>query len=589
MSNKKIRIYVHIEEKNAYCVTRSFIVYPVPLQAVFPVLTTHRPFPILTLFRQKTMRCRCAMPIHWSRLMVAFYCSIITLLAVSVMVLIYLSGNWALLLDAPLYHYISWLMTQGAVPYRDIFEANFPGTYLLHLLVIKCFGESDAAWRAFDLSCLGIIGVFSFLYCRRFGLLAACAATVLFAAMHLSGGPLAAGTRDYVLLVFIAPAFYFFSIHSDRPSGFFYVLLTGFLLGLAFTIKPFVVVLAAFFCCLPAVQHSPSGLSRLKKPMILLASFCMPSVLVLLWLWQNGAAGAFADFLFRFLLPIYSGIRFSSLSIELYRPFLGLPLWLLLVAIAVFETMSLAKRGKTNPNRFVLLIGLLYGLFHYLVQQKGLIYHLYPALFFAILITASWLEYLNKRPISVRHLIMACLAGYMLCGLTCQSVKNIFIKPPHFFEKSGYYDLLHNDLNGRVPPYETVQAMEAFGGTIMTLFKMHIRQPTRFIHDAYFYYKTDHPYVQGLRKVFIEELQEGKPLFVVMAKNSWPVGGYDRIKLFPELEKFIQEHYVLDRQREQYRIYKRKEALSTSAFCPLSPAPLPPRGEENGKKDNSER
>ena len=134
------------------------------------------------------------MPIHWSRLMVAFYCSSITLLAVSVMVLVYQSRNWALILDTPLYHYIAWLMTQGAVPYRDIFEANFPGTYLLHLLVIKCFGESDAAWRAFDLSCLGIIGVFSFLYCRRFGLLAACAATVLFAAMDAPAVAATCGT-----------------------------------------------------------------------------------------------------------------------------------------------------------------------------------------------------------------------------------------------------------------------------------------------------------------------------------------------------------------------------------------------------------
>jgi hypothetical protein len=32
------------------------------------------------------------------------------------------SLGWPLVHDAPLMHYVAWLMAQGAVPYRDVFD-----------------------------------------------------------------------------------------------------------------------------------------------------------------------------------------------------------------------------------------------------------------------------------------------------------------------------------------------------------------------------------------------------------------------------------------------------------------------------------
>ena len=48
-------------------------------------------------------------------------------------------------------HYIAWRISEGAVPYRDLFDMNFPGVYLLHLAALKLFGAGDVGWRAFDL------------------------------------------------------------------------------------------------------------------------------------------------------------------------------------------------------------------------------------------------------------------------------------------------------------------------------------------------------------------------------------------------------------------------------------------------------
>ena len=52
-------------------------------------------------------------------------------------------------------HYIAWRISEGAMPYRDLFDMNFPGVYLLHLVALELFGASNAGWRAFDLAWLG--------------------------------------------------------------------------------------------------------------------------------------------------------------------------------------------------------------------------------------------------------------------------------------------------------------------------------------------------------------------------------------------------------------------------------------------------
>ncbi len=64
------------------------------------------------------------------------------------------SLGWPLIHDAPIMHYIAWLMAQGAVPYRDAFDMNLPGVYLIHRAVLLIAGPGDLPWRVFDLAWL---------------------------------------------------------------------------------------------------------------------------------------------------------------------------------------------------------------------------------------------------------------------------------------------------------------------------------------------------------------------------------------------------------------------------------------------------
>ena len=92
--------------------------------------------------------------------------------AASVALLAYLvwgSRGWPLIHDAPLMHYVAWLIEQGAVPYRDAFDMNFPGVYLLHLAVLRVGGAGDLAWRLFDLGWLAATCGLLVVYCHRIG------------------------------------------------------------------------------------------------------------------------------------------------------------------------------------------------------------------------------------------------------------------------------------------------------------------------------------------------------------------------------------------------------------------------------------
>ena len=54
-------------------------------------------------------------------------------------------------------HYIAWRILEGAAPYRDLFDMNFPGVYAAHLLLLVTLGPGDLAFRAFDLGMLAAV------------------------------------------------------------------------------------------------------------------------------------------------------------------------------------------------------------------------------------------------------------------------------------------------------------------------------------------------------------------------------------------------------------------------------------------------
>jgi len=101
-------------------------------------------------------------------------------------------------------HYIAWRILEGAAPYRDVFDMNFPGVYVAHVLLLATLGPGDLAFRAFDLGMLAAAGAALACALRSSGAWGGLAAASFFALYHVAGGPWLAGQRELLLCVFLA-------------------------------------------------------------------------------------------------------------------------------------------------------------------------------------------------------------------------------------------------------------------------------------------------------------------------------------------------------------------------------------------------
>ncbi|HEX7788144.1 MAG TPA: glycosyltransferase family 39 protein, partial [Methylomirabilota bacterium] len=202
--------------------------------------------------------------------------------------LLWASRGWPLIHDAPLMHYIAWLIDQGGVPYRDAFDMNLPGVYLLHLAVLRVGGPGDLAWRLFDLGWLAATCGVLAAYCRRIGEgWGPVAAALLFAIYHLTGGAWHAGQRDFLLCLFLLLGAWSVARGTEQaaPGAF---ALGGLALGAAMTIKPHA-ALYWIFCVAIAARDRPRAMSAWRAARLVLAAGLAVPAAVFAWLaWRGG-------------------------------------------------------------------------------------------------------------------------------------------------------------------------------------------------------------------------------------------------------------------------------------------------------------
>src|SRR5438309_3790659 len=170
---------------------------------------------------------------------------VVLALATLVGALAWRSRGWPLIHDAPLMHYVAWRIGEGAVPYRDLFDMNFPGVYLIHLTALRLFGAGDGGWRAFDLAWLAGTSLVAAALVAPWGRLAALGAPLFFAVYHLAGGAGQAGQRDFFLCPLLLLAALGVSRWAERPHDRSSLVWGGLAVGAGMTVKPHAGLFAA--------------------------------------------------------------------------------------------------------------------------------------------------------------------------------------------------------------------------------------------------------------------------------------------------------------------------------------------------------
>jgi hypothetical protein len=459
---------------------------------------------------------------------------------------------WPVIHDVALMHYAAWRIGEGATPYRDLFDMNQPGTYLIHLAVLRTLGGGDLAWRIVDLAWLaatvGAIAVFA----APWGALASAAGAFVFATYHLAGGAWHAGQRDFFVCVFLVLGA--LGVVRWLEGGRLVSLVwSGVALGAGLTVKPHAVLFVGALGAVVAVGAARAcGVAPAAGATgVFLASAAAAPCAVLLWLAAAGGLGAWYEIVTGYLIPLYSRLgRTSPWSV--YRWHAWIPLG---VGVTVSLVVALVRRGA-GARHLVAALGVAYGIFHYVAQGKGWEYHLGPlAAFAALLVAAELPAALAAR----RQALAGTLTATLVALLVLLGAKGLEASPAEFWwARHATVRAVEADLRARLAPGDTVQVLDTTEGGIHALFRLGVRQPTRFLYDFHFFHDEHTAVVQALREEFIRDLDRNPPRVIVLFERGWPAGGYERVERFPALAERLRARYQPPTTRAGYRLYAQR-------------------------------
>ncbi|MBI2014845.1 MAG: glycosyltransferase family 39 protein [Candidatus Rokubacteria bacterium] len=458
------------------------------------------------------------------------------------------SRGWPLVHDAPIMHYIAWRLGEGAVPYRDLFDMNFPGVYLLHRAALTVFGASDAGFRAFDLLWLAGTALCVGALVAPWGRAAAAAAGLFFAVYHLAGGAWQAGQRDFLLCPFLLLGA--LGVARWAEHGVEWPLLWGgAALGAGLTIKPHAALLAAALAALVAAVARRHGRPAGIAAAIFAMSALVAPMLVTLWVAARGGLAAWREIVFDYLLPFYARLGRPA-EWTMWR-------WQVWIAIAAGVALSLGAalwRRRFTARHAAVALGLGYGVAHFAGQGKGWEYHLYPLAAFAAVALFAEVEPLvaARRWAGALPLLASVAAAAVLLGVKGAEASGA----AWIAEKERRVSALVRDLAGRVGPGEYVQVLDTTEGGVHALLRLRAVQSTKFLYDFHFYHDTDQWPIHKLRADFAAEFDRRPPKFLVLFERSWPAGGYQRVDQWPSLRLRLRG-YRVDRRGDGYIVYAR--------------------------------
>ncbi len=498
--------------------------------------------------------------------------------------------RWPLVGDAVSVHYLILLMAHGMTPYRQIVDAQMPGTYLVDWLVVHSFGGGRAALRVFDFSLItGAVAAMiaiawpvateraeTWFGDRRY---AAFVAGCLFGIVHGRDGIEQSGQRDLIMAVLLLAA-YALAFHALRRQRPLLLGVAGLCSTLALTIKP-TVLLAAYLVLVLAFVR----LRRLQTPVFAYGfAVCVgvgiPVIAVVIFLAAHHSIPAFVDAV-RWMWPYYATLQRRPVAYLLQHSFSPLaPLLVLWAAIWVLNGMRVLAL-RNSPARFdkaaavlanfavldvrwegwALYGGLMLCLVSFVVQGKGFVYHRYPFLAFLVLIVMlQFQQAFLSRAVEEGEKALRVLSILGALGLI---VAALFMAPLSVYKISrfdwrndDYYNQLSTDLNrlGGTELSGHVQCLDAFSGCISTLYRMDLVQSTGFLVDFYFFAPQPNAVIDAMREHFWKDVQKNPPRIFIVSKQVFPVmfskdgeplDTYDKLKRWPEFDDYLNEHYAM--------------------------------------------
>lgn len=457
-------------------------------------------------------------------------------LGLSVLYALIASRHWPLVGDSSLMHYVVFLQSKGAIPYRDIFDINLPGTYLFEALAMRIFGNGAAGWRLYDFTLLAaVLGGCAVVAGRKrwFG---AVFAGCLFALIHLQDGLPESGQRDLLLAVLLIWGYVAFFAAQRNKRTLLMSFLFGSTMGLAAVIKPVLLPLTAVLFLILLISEIRKKGQYVRSLLGATLGLVLPAFVAFLWLRKNGAWQAFwLNTLPLIRLHAHMGRRpLPFLLAHCLAPvlFLFIP-WLLL---------QISDRPFFTQERIALMLGVLGTAIAYVLQGKGYPYQRYPCLAVLLLLVGLDLERsLKDRGFRGAIALITCLGTCLILAPRFSWLTSTFSDSDPF-EHALSEQLLTVDPVLRLDG--NVQCIDTFSGCIQTLYQMRIRESTGFLYDCYLF-ANDGPEVERYRSDFWLAYRAAHPRTIIVTNRFCfgDLGGFDKLNRWPEFKTDLDRNY----------------------------------------------
>ncbi len=463
------------------------------------------------------------------------------------------STRWQIAHDEAPLLYEAFLMQSGQMPYRDLFDFQMPGSFIAYFALGSLSGFNAFRLRLLDLLILAAILTVTYFALKRLGKAPALAAALLFGLKYLQGGPSMSLQREYLLLVFLAPALYISLLDEMTPR---LRLTLGVLFGLSALIKPH-----AAIGLLPMLAADLWAF--VKRPNLTLlptaVGFLIPIAAVFAWLGFIGALTPFLNIATNYWglysqingqMEITSSAERLSLLLTQTLHLGGHALWLIPAAIGIYF----------NQNKKTWLLASLafcYAIYPALSGQF-FPYHYIPFTYFIILLASLTFDF---RPSTFPSFILHLSSFILIISLLLPS--QTFIRQLQGRPISTSTDRaveITNFLERKLKGGDTVQPLDWTGGSLLAMLETRARIATPYVFDFYFYHHVSNSYIQSLRVDFMNDLQAANPRFIIEVTaidKPW-VAGLDTSREFPELRAYLEENYFVAIDKDDYVIYERE-------------------------------
>lgn len=483
------------------------------------------------------------------------------------------SLSWRPVHDVPLAIYSAFSHAEfGTKPYAELFEISFPGTLLAHLAVAAVFGYGDFGTMLANLLCLLLIVALTIVLLRPFGRAVGVGASALFAVAFFMCGPTMMLQRDFFLLVPVVAATVLHCHATMRP--WLRRLAIGVAVGAAAAVKPHAAIALVVFAGadLPACRRRGARTGELVGGAVAYAvGFLMPCATVFGWLVSTGGFAAWREMSSDYL-PLYlaldryheatSGAARWLGNLRFARELGGHWPWFAAAALGTFHTLSATASDTDGPRarvvRLLVALSIAFAIYPAFAGQFWG-YHYVPFLYFLCLLSGLCLVPCDSRSRLVRLAPKAALLfGLLVHPDVVSSTKWLFRSPA---VSDGQVDAMAGFLRERLRPGDTVQPLDWTGGAVHAMLIAKARLATRFMYDYHFHHHVSEPFIQELRRRFLDEFDSSRPRFVIEyfgEHKPWP-SGEDTSRSFDELEQRLADRYTVAASGPEWRIHQRAD------------------------------